>query len=370
MKAHGQQSFQNTPQQAITAGGATSFAPAKATRQPETGNAAGEGWLAHVHYARGAAIFAILLAHTADIFSFPHDSIGGKIAELTVDVTGFFLLLSGYLFQHLSARFDYGDFLRKKLQNVMLPYLFISIPAIAIYLSHLKSHPWLPDSFFSLPATTIVSYFLVTGAHLGPLWFMPVIALFFLAAPIFLWIDRKPVRYLIIIPALILSIYIGRPPHNADPLQSFAHFAFAYLIGMAASRFGNVWMPIAKRHALALLAVGVATTALTLADSAVPLNADLVLKIPLFFAVMALFLRAPSLRSAWLDRAAALSFGLYFVHGYIVGALRFILSQSPSAPHNLIALTIAYAIVVGLAFGIVEVLKAMLGRDSRKFIGA
>ena len=41
--------------------------------------------------------------------------------------TALFIFISGFLFQHLSKKFEYKNYLSKKWTNVILPYLFITV---------------------------------------------------------------------------------------------------------------------------------------------------------------------------------------------------------------------------------------------------
>lgn len=343
-----------------------------ADASPRQGAPLREPWIGHVHLLRGCAILAVLLVHTTDVFHFAPHTVGAEIAVSLIDITGYFLLISGYLFQHLMGRYAYGRYLTRKLRVVITPYLIVSAPAIAIYLLGLKTHPWLPPSFFDQPPLTVTFSFLATGAHLGPLWFIPMMALFYLAAPALAWIDKAPGRYALALPAAFaLSLLIPRPLHDANAVQAFGHFAFAYLLGMAASRFSGLWLPRVSAHAHLCVAVSVALFAVSLAPG-LSLAAHLVLKLPLCLALLALFHRHGAWRAPALTHLATISFGLYFVHGYIVGFARMLVDRLGYHHHpaGLAALLLAYAIVLASSVAIVDGLRAIFGARSRMLIGA
>lgn len=327
------------------------------------------GRLAYIHHARGLAILGVLLIHTNDMMKWPSHSIGDHIGAALYNITACFVFISGYLFQHLAPKFEYAGYLKRKFRNVVLPYLIVSIPAILVYLIAHKSHPWLPDDFFAQSPFAIVGYFLLTGQHLGPLWFMPMIFLYYLAAPVFIWIDKRPWAYGLIIPALALSVMVGRPEHNENPMQSFVALLPAYLIGMAASRWKEQLNPLLARYFWALVALSAISIAASLAFLVSP-NFSLIAKVPLCFAMIAVFQRYPAWRLGWLDYFAGISFGLYFTHSYVVGAGRFLEARYPGLFHlSSFELIGAYVVVLALSVIAVEIIRAGSGRWSRMVIG-
>lgn len=95
--------------------------------------------------------------------------------------TAIFLLISGFLFQFLLPKYEFSSFMKKKITNVILPYIIVSIPAILIYLLGYKTvHNWIDISeLLSNSKLYAIFYFYLTGGHLGPLWFIPVLTLIF-----------------------------------------------------------------------------------------------------------------------------------------------------------------------------------------------
>src|SRR5690606_14373892 len=120
-----------------------------------------------------------------------------------------FFFISGYLFQHLSGKFEYKTYLQRKFNNVILPYIIISIPAIIVSVWIIpQDGMW--DWFYTSPKWVQILLFYATGKHLEPLWFVPAVTLIYLVAPLLLKIDRHPTAYWVIPLLLIVSVAIGR----------------------------------------------------------------------------------------------------------------------------------------------------------------
>ena len=78
----------------------------------------------------------------------------------------------------------------------------------------------------------------LTGRQMPiPLWFIPMIAVYYVVAPVFVWVDRRPKWYAAIAPLLVLASFSHRPQHQTELSQSLVYFLPVYLSGMAASHY-------------------------------------------------------------------------------------------------------------------------------------
>ena len=141
-----------------------------------------------------------------------------------------FVFISGYLFNLLNKTLNYKNYLLKKVNYVILPYIIIftcclffrwltgieKIPLFLTYSNHIK---------------TILLSYVFNGWVLAPLWFIPMITLFFITAPIIKFIvdSRYSVFYVFI--SLIISFGTLRPWASYNPALSFVHFFGIYLLG-------------------------------------------------------------------------------------------------------------------------------------------
>ena len=106
--------------------------------------------------------------------------------------TGVVIVLCSYC-SNLSGKFEYRDYLLKKVKNVLLPYVLISIPIIAyrLYTNDVPGYilEAQPD-FLTWGGAKKIGYFFLFGAHMQPLWFIPMIALFYVACAFIIYIER------------------------------------------------------------------------------------------------------------------------------------------------------------------------------------
>lgn len=83
-------------------------------------------FIRYIHHFRGVAIIYVVAAHI--LVKWPENSIVSRAMDVVwQNSTILFLFIAGYLFQHLSDKFEYKDYLIKKFQNVICPYLILSI---------------------------------------------------------------------------------------------------------------------------------------------------------------------------------------------------------------------------------------------------
>ena len=141
-----------------------------------------------------------------------------------------FIFISGYLFYHLNQKLDFKKYIFKKAKYVITPYVIIISCCLSYkYLTH---SPGIP--LFLLDSGYINSFFLsyiYGGWVLGPLWFIPMIIIFFITSPIIkASVDSKYCFYFLAI-SLTVSFLTLRPWGNYNPLLSFIHFLGIYMLG-------------------------------------------------------------------------------------------------------------------------------------------
>lgn len=197
--------------------------------------------LPHIDSFRAVAIFFVVLGHCTLEQGRPQGSLTLEILQdLFENSSILFVFTAGLLFHHLSAKYHYPDYLARKWRTVMLPYLFVSLPAIALAVAGLYPREHYAPADWPVPAQALW-HLAKGGAHVNfPLWYIPVIALFFLAAPLLMLFARRPALYVLILPLSVLAILLHRPPHpNLDTLRLVVYVLPAYLLGMACSQFAQ-----------------------------------------------------------------------------------------------------------------------------------
>lgn len=335
----------------------------------------------HLHVFRGVAIMFIVGAHTIPSFNWSESPVIGRFLDSIFNQSSiFFFFIAGYLFQHLSGRFTFKNYLNQKLKTVIAPYLLLSIPALYIFtqLIH-RADMW--GWFYTLPVWQQVSLFLLTGKHLAPLWFVPTITLFYLAAPLLLVIDRRaPKLYWLILPLWTLSIYLGRDgPYG--PIDKAIYLLPVYMAGMAFSHFyqqaasmaARLWFPLTI-----VTLVGMAGHTLALTQPPAYL---MLMKLPMAFLLTVVLLRWHHLIGKRLDYIAHISFGIFFIHAYFISAIKvatvylfhgrvYTGDAASDFTGNIWYFFIYAGVVLTLSVGTVWVAQKWLGKNSRMVIGA
>ena len=218
----------------------------------------GKNFLPHVPRLRGVAILLIVTGHCVGHYAWADKPVfGAFLQELFQNSSVLFMFVAGYLFQHLSKSFHFQSYLFKKVENVFLPYVLFATPAIAFALHHgqdlLEAHP-------DLQGTSLVYrigwLYINGGATINyALWYIPVIAIYYLAAPLFLFVDRRPYLYHSLWLLIPLSTVAHRPTYTGGhDLQLALYFLSSYVLGMYCSHYGTRALDAIRRYSPWLLA--------------------------------------------------------------------------------------------------------------------
>lgn len=325
----------------------------------------------YVHNLRGLAILLILLGHAIAVL--PSTQGIGDLRYLIVNNTVLFIVIPGFLFAAIGERYTYKDYLLNKVKNVLLPYVFLSLPAALIYiLGYKTTHLWLDMEFFNqLPAIAQYSYLLITGAHLGPLWFIPMIVVFYFAFPFFITMLHVKKTYLVGIFAISLCIgmYLGRPEHNDNIIQSFFYFLPAYLWGIILFKVPDIIQYLKKYSVLWLtLYVGLAVMFFTL--NGYSSSSDLAFKLVFSTLLYSLFACYLDRKISMLNVLAQVSFFLFFIHGYFAGALRLTLKSNPVDINNIVLLLGVFVVILALSLISFYILRPFAGKYKRQLLGS
>lgn len=335
----------------------------------------------HIHVFRAVAIMLIVCAHTVPSLDWSQNPLTGRVLDAIANESSiFFFFIAGYLFQHLSARFQYKAYLNQKLRTVIAPYLLLSIPALIVFTAVVPREsmwPW----FYTIPVWEQVALFLLTGKHLAPLWFVPTITIFYLAAPLLLWIDRRAtVLYWLIVPLLMLSIYLGRDgPYG--PIDKAIYLLPIYLMGMAFSHFQGQAEALVSRAWLPLLVATLVGFTGHILDWQEPPYYLMVMKAPMALLLTIALLKWHHFFGKRLDYIAHISFGIFFIHAYFISGLkvftvymlhdRFYAGEGAADLPGTFPVFIVYALaVLFISVIIIRLTQKIFGQHSRMIIGA
>lgn len=327
---------------------------------------------------RGLSILFVMLSHISSYHAL--GPLGAYLSFFFGDATTWFVFISGYLFTRIEGqRFDYKRYLSKKVRFVLTPYLILSVPAIAAGLHFGRHH------ILGLDVATYIPWsILVGGSVIVPMWFIPMIVIFFLLSPLFHRIGSSSHKNALLAVSLGASLFTTRPVDNLNPLLQFLHFTGFYVLGISfAARDGMVgtiksWPrgpTLTIWVALVLFAVSSAwflfqggERPLGFFDGLGQFNNSEFGKVTLFLALFFLFDRYLNSETAFLGRMAEISFGLFFIHGFYMAIFVKFLQILPEL-HQAAVFCIEVAMVVGGSFATVLFAKRVFGNRSRYVVG-
>lgn len=344
-------------------------------------------YLSHLNSLRAIAILLIVAGHSIGFFSweeYPYTR--NALEDWAANGAVIFIFISGYLFQHLSATFTYSGYLLKKIKYVLIPYLIVSIPAIG-YAVFFKE-PAIQYSFLegTSRAYQILWFYLHGGAHINyPLWFIPVIFGYYLAAPVFLIVTRYPILYWLLLFLLPISLLAHRPDFpNPDTIHSLIYFLSAYILGMFASQFRDKIDFCLEKYLGALFFIVVAyyLIHLSVADYHGNYHVKHIFssekgyidwlylhKILLVFLLLGTLKKYDSFMAEKVRYIGAASFSVYFLHAYILYAFHLAVRWRPFEG-GLIRWFLLVASVVIISLGLTRLIQKVFGKTSRLLIGS
>mgnify|MGYP000609925634 CR=1 FL=1 len=323
----------------------------------------------YVHNLRGFTILLILLAHAIAVL--PSTENISSLRLLMLNSSVIFIVIAGFLFALISQRYTYKTYLINKFKNVVLPYFFLSLPAACIYIFGYKNtHSWIDmESFNQLSTITKYLYLMLTGAHLGPLWFIPMVLVFYLLFPYFVFLlGVKKINFtLILITSLCIGMYVGRPENNDNTMQSFLYFLPAYLWGFMLYRIPNI-IEFFKKYSLILCALFIFLLPIFYDINSYSSALDLPIKI--IFATLLY-----SFFSHYLDRKinafnllAQVSFFLYFIHGYFAGGFRMYFGSNTIEINSYLLLVGVFGSILAASLLSFYILKPFVGKYKRQLL--
>lgn len=356
--------------------------------------------LNYINVFRGLAILLIVAGH-----SMQFGEAGSITQKITVEVfaggTALFIFISGFLFQHLSGKYEFKNYLSKKWTNVILPYLWTAIPGILFcFLFPIKYG----NSFEGLnPFLQIPMMLSVGRVHNTPAWFIPMIVLFFFSSWLLLKLEKKGWLYKVMPIMFLITIFLPRVDVDYNStlgltysakyfaylkyvFMGYVHFFSMYVFGMYCSANKNIidkfwnW-----RWFFIILMIGCACLNVYSGINAGFTNGT-ISKIFLTIIVLAYlkhydeWLISHEKLNKALDVVAKYSFGIFFIHWYVFFLYNLVFNLSnvmPIVENSLFTFILVFIRFFTVSFGSLFVLWAIksfilrINPDSntRKFIG-
>lgn len=347
-------------------------------------------FLPHVHSFRAFAIVAVVATHAFyDLQWYDDELLTSKvIVSLVQNGTVPFVFVAGFLFQYLLGRFRYGSYLWTKLRFVVLPYVLVSLPYV--YLQKQRHFgvfaAWFPRPFKSDLAH--LAYCFLNGAQMPiPLWFVPMICVYYLAAPLFVFIDRHPRAYAVLPALWLLASFAHRPMIQTALPQTVVYFLPVYLAGMFTSHYRERVLGWVRRWRWVLVLVVFAALLIEVLlrerTGAIESRSMFSVERGVFDVNLTMKLCISLLMLEWLrvarpgvhrllKKPADLSFGIFFVHYYFIYFARDLRGAMGGAPWvgNLLHLATYTAVLLMLSLAMVWAIRRIFGSHSRYLVGS
>jgi peptidoglycan/LPS O-acetylase OafA/YrhL len=290
-------------------------------------------FLNYLEWFRAIAIFMVLLSHIP--VGYHDDPWLTGVQIFFTNGTFFFVLIAGFLMHYLGeVQAGYGRYLIKKLRFVASPY-FVMMTLVMGYFVLFDQEitlPWyIKEGYEGKSLVYEIVFYLYIGWE--QLWFIPMIFIFFLTAPMTLALAKWRWSWLILLLGLTLALMTYRPYGNANPLLSFAHFFGVFFLGIYLSSQRHWLNPWLKQQTWLLILLGIATLfsfALAYQDDNCCsfetlgivgcdlLNKQMLFKLILGSLIYVVLLRWANQRQPLITLIANYSFGLFFLHFFVL----------------------------------------------------
>lgn len=208
-----------------------------------------------MHYFRAFAISCICIGHTS----------GGELSSITcykffLSDSIYFLFISGYLCQFLFDKKPESaiSYYKKKIYNVICPYLFLSLLIIAAINYIPAVVP--PDLLRDVKSFSSIMTVLLKGQAVGCYWYIPFVTILFIFTPLLCRMKDTLFLQCLFAAAFISAIFPVRGDwfNLKTSICFYTYFTFSYLFGIAFARYRTVLQPFFKKVCISALILGVA----------------------------------------------------------------------------------------------------------------
>ncbi len=358
-------------------------------------------FLNYINVFRGLAILLIIMGHT---MQFGNSSSLVRIinCEAVCGGTTLFIFISGFLFQHLSYKFEYKNYLSKKWTNVVFPYIVTAIPGLVFCFYFPAAYK---NSFDGLNAALQIPVLLSVGrVHNVPTWFIPMIILFFFCSRGLLKLEKKNILYKLLPIFFVITVLLQRGDIEYETVKNmgyfdkyilyvkyvltgFIHFFSLYVFGMYCSKNKGIIDKFYDKRFL-LWAAMILFSILDIYCTYKQIYCNYTISKTILTMLLIGYLKhydkyilSHDKLNRLLDITAKYSFGLFFIHWYWLFAINMIFNLKnviSSTDNNYAAamsiVSLRFIAVTILSFLTLYILKSIMLKinkdiNTRKYLG-
>jgi surface polysaccharide O-acyltransferase-like enzyme len=215
-------------------------------------------------------------------------------------------------------------------------------------------------------------------------WFIPMVAIFYLLAPLLHWIDRDGRPYYLLPLLLTVTVCVHRPTDFDNILQSCAYYLPVYIYGMWFSRnrerllaWHDRWLPalFAMVAGLVWLELGylqqagyISSAAMFSTENGI-VDINVLQKLLLCGVLLVVLRRLGEGLHRKLRPLADASFGIYFLHLYFVKGWAHFMGRQTAPGEGLWHYWLALAVVVTVCVGYPWFGTQVMSRLGRYVVG-
>lgn len=338
-----------------------------------------KNYLYSIENLRGLAILLVFFTHCSSFSQFS-PLISEFLRFIVGNATTIFVFISGFLFHYLQSKkkFNYFNFLKQKLKFVGFPYLFFITVATTLGVI------FKINESFSLSTLQFYLWsFMVGGSIVGPLWFVPMIGLYFITAPLFLILSKLPYAIFSIITfsIVLLSLFTDRPFNQYNPFLSYIHFFGFYILGVYFSTFSQFRIKLLHNYKMVFfltISVFISLEILYLYNyninqgffaSLGKFNFIHAGKLCMTVFLFVAFERYINHKTKYLSYFSNISFGIFFVHGFMLLIFSKLMNMFGGVSDPILSLILETIIGLGGSVLVIYIGKKILGTRSRYVLG-
>lgn len=325
---------------------------------------------------RAIAICFVVLSHST---LYPFLPVGKFLYFFFENATSFFVFISGYFLWRIDSHgFKFSLYLLRKFKKVIIPYFVICGFFVFVGLW------WRLNFALDLNFFQYVIWSYVVGGSINfPLWFMPMIFIFFLISGVLINIANSGYIIFLLIASLVFSLFSARPFDNLNPFLAASHFFGYYVLGVVVAKcfalemifFENVSRQIlAIFFGLFIFAVAyyLFNSRIILAEGFVARFGELNLielgRLGLLISIYSICRVYLNFQSRILAYIANISFGIFFVHGMFVILFERILANFQFRI-SLFVLVVQFFFVMLFSILVIEVVRKVFPGRSHYVLG-
>lgn len=341
-------------------------------------------------YFRGLAIMFIVAGHSCVYWGL--ETFYEKVfANLVTGGTTFFVFISGFFFHHVFYfKFQYKQFILKKVKYVLLPYTLFTLTGIICFVFYLDRPPY-AEVFITDHLNNWHQYIKLfiqywwMGSILDAYWYIPFIMIIFALSPLFIKQIQLPMKTQVGLFIFLLGIssLIHRPSYNLSHLHSVIYFIPVYMLGIICSiERARVFKFLeGKSLVLGFSVVLISVAQILIYDkygnfhketmfSYEGIDLMIIQKILMCFFLLSVTQKFDHKNIPFLKYISAASFAIYFLHPWILYSFDYLsVFQRYNFLPGFLGFVITVPLVIAISLSIAIIFKRVSLNNSRFIIG-